>query len=484
KLNILNRFLDKDDRSNDKKEEIKTNLHSNSKSLIKAKEDLENLQEKINQLPKLKEKLKHFNELGIGKKLEVQGKISREEQYIQNTKQIIEDNDISITNIILPFNENYNQQIKHVEIFDSIKNITDNHNKKLKEIKSMFTDLKDTTQNEIEKIYNVWKEKKKNIEKEINRAIKSLDDIEGKTKEDIAHEYTETQKQITSIEPLETQLSRVKTSIETLENERIQLKEDLKEIFDEQLKNLNRCVKKINNRYLKKQVNIKIQPYANVNNLIEFLKEENGLGDSTLKWIKNHQSFNFPKFIKLIKDRDSEAIYEEYKDSGLKKHTADILSNMLYERILKLESIELENIIDIRLNVGSDKDTKFRSLNHLSKGQQCTAILNLLTLSNNDPLLVDQPEDNLDNSFITNNLVENIRKLKINRQFIFATHNANIPVFGDAELIVTMENENGQGSVNNENLGSIDNTLVRNSVIQILEGGDVAFKMRKNKYGL
>ena len=55
----------------------KTNLHSNSKSLIKAKEDLENLQEKINQLPKLKEKLKHFNELGIGKKLEVQGKISR-----------------------------------------------------------------------------------------------------------------------------------------------------------------------------------------------------------------------------------------------------------------------------------------------------------------------------------------------------------------------------------------------------------------------
>ena len=90
--------------------------------------------------------------------------------------------------------------------------------------------------------------KEKNIEKEINRAIKSLDDIEGKTKEDIAHEYTETQKQITSIEPLETQLSRVKTSIETLENERIQLKEDLKEIFDEQLKNLNRCVKKINNR--------------------------------------------------------------------------------------------------------------------------------------------------------------------------------------------------------------------------------------------
>ena len=484
KLKILNRFLNKNDNNDEKKEEIKSNLQSNTESLIKTEEKLEKLQEKINELPKLKEKLKHFNELGIGKKLEVQGKVSKEEQYIKTTKKIIEDNDISITNVILPFKENYNREIKHIDIFDNIQRIINNHNEKLKEIQSTFTELKNTTKNEIDKVYNDWHEKKKHVEKEINEAIKSLDDIEGKTKEDIAYEYTETQKQITSIEPLETQLSQVNIEIEKLKKERMQLKENLKEIFDEQLKNLNKCAKKINNNYLKGQVNIKIQPYANVNNLIKFLKEENGLGYSTLEWIKNHQSFNLPKFINLIKDRDSEAIYDEYKDSGLKKNKADILSNMDYERILHLESIELENIIDIQLNVGSDENIKFRSLNKLSKGQQCTAILNLLTLSNDDPLLVDQPEDNLDNSFITNNLVENTRKLKINRQFIFATHNANIPVFGDAELIVIMENENGQGIINNESLGSIDNNLVRNSVIQILEGGDVAFKMRKNKYGL
>ncbi len=75
---------------------------------------------------------------------------------------------------------------------------------------------------------------------------------------------TETQKQITSIEPLETQLSQVNIEIEKLKKERMQLKENLKEIFDEQLKNLNKCVKKINNNYLKGQVNIKIHPYANV----------------------------------------------------------------------------------------------------------------------------------------------------------------------------------------------------------------------------
>ena len=92
-------------------------------------------------MPKLKEKLKHFNELGIGKKLEVQGKVSKEEQYIKPLK-IIEDNDISITNVILPFKENYNQEIKHIDIFDNIQRIINNHNEKLKEIQSTFTELK------------------------------------------------------------------------------------------------------------------------------------------------------------------------------------------------------------------------------------------------------------------------------------------------------------------------------------------------------
>ena len=79
-----------------------------------------------------------------------------------------------------------------------------------------------------------------------------------------------------------------------------------------------------------------------------------------MEWIKSIKNFNLSKFINLIKDRDSEAIYDEYKDSGLKK-IKNILSNMDYERILHLESIELENIIDIQLNVGSDENIEFRS---------------------------------------------------------------------------------------------------------------------------
>lgn len=105
-------------------------------------------------------------------------------------------------------------------------------------------------------------------------------------------------------------------------------------------------------------------------------------------------------------------------------------------------------------------------------------------LENEDPLIVDQPEDNLDNAYIANNLVKGLRELKINRQFLFATHNANLPVFGDAELIGVMEENEGTGCVNEECLGSVDNNYVKEAVVNTLEGGSMAFIMRKEKYNI
>ena len=76
------------------------------------------------------------------------------------------------------------------------------------------------------------------------------------------------------------------------------------------------------------------------------------------------------------------------------------------------------------------------------------------------------------------------RENKIKRQYILATHNANIPVFGDAEQIITMEEVDGNGKIVQEGLGSIDDIGVRKHVIEILEGGTDAFKMREEKYGI
>jgi hypothetical protein len=97
-------------------------------------------------------------------------------------------------------------------------------------------------------------------------------------------------------------------------------------------------------------------------------------------------------------------------------------------------------------------------------------------------LIIDQPEDNLDNAFIAENIVSELRRQKEARQFIFSTHNANIPVFGDAEWIGVMEIENGESVLKDENIGSIDNENLRPKIENILEGGKYAFETRRLKY--
>ncbi len=106
----------------------------------------------------------------------------------------------------------------------------------------------------------------------------------------------------------------------------------------------------------------------------------------------------------------------------------------------------------------------------------------MLLLENSDPLLMDQPEDNLDNAFIADRIVTELRDAKSRRQFLFATHNANIPVFGDAEWIGVFTAEENRGCLGLEAQGSIDVPAIRAQVASILEGGREAFIQRKEKY--
>lgn len=96
---------------------------------------------------------------------------------------------------------------------------------------------------------------------------------------------------------------------------------------------------------------------------------------------------------------------------------------------------------------------------------------------------MDQPEDNLDNAFIAERIVEELRAAKTERQFVFATHNANIPVFGDAEWIGVCSASENHAEMPIGAQGSIDIPEIRNQVANILEGGKEAFMLRKEKYG-
>ena len=98
----------------------------------------------------------------------------------------------------------------------------------------------------------------------------------------------------------------------------------------------------------------------------------------------------------------------------------------------------------------------------------------------NVPLVIDQPEDDLDNAFIFSSIVATLRQIKERRQVILVTHNANIAVLGDSELILPMHRENDYGKAKNR--GSIDADATKAWVVRILEGGPDAFLRRKEMY--
>jgi ABC-type lipoprotein export system ATPase subunit len=127
----------------------------------------------------------------------------------------------------------------------------------------------------------------------------------------------------------------------------------------------------------------------------------------------------------------------------------------------------------------NNKYESFKPTEQLSTGQRCTAVLPVIFAITKNPLLIDQPEDNLDNRYIANAIHDIIRSIKESRQLIFVTHNPNIPVISDAEYNMFLSYSEQQSKVLVE--GTIAN--VRDQIIEFLEGGMEAFVKRKDFYG-
>jgi hypothetical protein len=124
----------------------------------------------------------------------------------------------------------------------------------------------------------------------------------------------------------------------------------------------------------------------------------------------------------------------------------------------------------------------------LSVGQRCTAVLALLLAQDIVPVIIDQPEEDLDNEFVFQELVPLLRKIKEKRQILVVTHNANIPVNADAELIVAFEVKDERGAQKEvaqfgKAIGALDRPAVKTAVETIMEGSEEAFRRRFEKYG-
>ncbi len=123
-------------------------------------------------------------------------------------------------------------------------------------------------------------------------------------------------------------------------------------------------------------------------------------------------------------------------------------------------------------------DGKFAALERGSPGQKSAAILAFLLLHGDEPLILDQPEDDLDNHLIYDLIVTQLRDNKRRRQVIVATHNPNIVVNGDAEMVNAMDQVNGQCIVLERGSGCLQSVEVREEICRVMEGGMDAFELR------
>lgn len=122
----------------------------------------------------------------------------------------------------------------------------------------------------------------------------------------------------------------------------------------------------------------------------------------------------------------------------------------------------------------------FQSIGQASAGQRAAAMLAFLLAHGNEPLVLDQPEDDLDNHLIYGLVVQQIRSNKLRRQLIIVTHNPNVVVNGDAELIHVLD-FNNQCQV--KQTGSLQDQAMRREVCQVMEGGEEAFERRYQRLG-
>ena len=148
------------------------------------------------------------------------------------------------------------------------------------------------------------------------------------------------------------------------------------------------------------------------------------------------------------------------------------------ERIDRLALYLPEDTVSVSFRDAGGRNG-WRSLSQGSPGQQTAALLAFVLGFGNEPIILDQPEDDLDNTLIYELLVKRFRETKSTRQMIVVTHNPNIVVHGDAEYVISLDFPNGQTTVRCS--GGLQEISVRDEICRVMEGGREAFQSRYHR---
>jgi DNA repair ATPase RecN len=484
KAALLGRFLPDDSAIQEEVGDLEFELEKNRKEIDALESKVADIATKLDQLPALLDKEKSFKKLGLETELEQIKARETQRAYASDISETID----ALASTV----DEFEGAIEDLEIPElptdcataPLKGFSDAVAQAKKGVSKAATQARQA----IEQAQAALEQSKTSFDQSIavdelafNKAVNKLPTLKGKSVAQLTNEYKKVSGEIAKVKPLGAQKTAHETKLLSLNQTRADVLEKLAKARNSRFTALGKAVKTLNKR-LEGQLRVEFEPGRVRGPLKDFLLDcqLEGVGDKRLAWIDDAVNLSIPDLVNLIRE-GSEALLNRFKQAGMQKQVADTLVGVSAAQLRALEELGLPEKMELLLNVTREGEN-YREVGKLSTGQQCTAILHLLLLDNPDPLVIDQPEDNLDNAFIADHIVNELRTSKTKRQFIFATHNANIPVFGDAEWIGVLHEEEGRAKLCAS--GSIDAFDVKEFAANILEGGKEAFTHRREKYGL
>ena len=482
---LLQRFAVRDDHVANRKRELRRNLEISRGRLEEARKELDQIDERLAALPGLEATLKRYRDAGLEQDLKEQSSLVREERVLGTIPERLQ-----------PFRSalrELRQELPIDRVFLSPKALEDLPGKAIlagadEILERLSSDIDEAAKaldralgaadQELEVVRDRFAVRKAHVQSGYEKKLRELQKahIDGE-------EFIQLRRRIEALRPLEDRQSTLRRAEKEFWDHRLRLLAEWEDAKVEDFRALERAAKNVS-RQLHGRVRVRVEFGGNPDALFKVLRDAlGGRLSETIEALRQADGLAPRTFVQACRG-GANALVDNF---NIPRAQAERLARTAEEALMRIEELDFPSRTEIELNAAmAGEPESWQTLDRLSTGQRATAILLLLLLESRAPLVVDQPEDDLDNRFITEGVVPRMRDQKRKRQFLFSTHNANIPVLGDAELIVGLSASGGAGGnakIAPEHFGSIDSDTVRRLVEELLEGGQDAFERRRRKYG-
>lgn len=484
---LLDQFIEERDGLPERKIELRSALRKSRMNIVNICNDRAHMMEQLEALPGLEEMQQRYQTSGLEDRLKEKSCMVREERVWSVLDERLNEYRALKEEIdgMLPVDTAFVEPaalkgLLNTESLSKIKEVLDELTRGLTISSEKISQSIQQADGQIKKILDQWKQRQSAVNERYEQALRNL---QGAASD--GAEFIEIRKKIEMLKPLDGKRRQIDRDYDENMKVRKNLIAEWKSLQAEEYRQIESAAKRVN-KILQKRARVRVKMAGDRGELIKHVKELSGRTDAIEFCLSALDQLSLGE-LSVACQEGSDALKEKY---GFTKAAASKLESAELDWKLKIEELMMLTQTEIELNISNrSQEEVWRETKGLSVGQRATAVLLLVLLESDSPLIIDQPEDDLDNRFISESVVPIMKSGKRARQFLVSTHNANIPVLGDSEQIIALDTVLEEGStemqaeVVEEKTGSIDEEKVREVVEEILEGGREAFETRRRKYG-